>query len=242
MALRTPFVCYTLWIAYMGFLCWLWSTEWHAVCHDEWLKRTLQVIWYGINTDPIQVAVVMIIVSSWNRYQFIFLLINLSCDFRILINKSYLAFNPICMYCLVKVDGWTDIQKDLDKRPYSQWFTVIFIFLGHFIFTNLFIGIIIMVSIKLHVIILNKSIWSSNTCNLPTWETCKAKQNWVCFCRHFRSFWRRTWDSNVALFKKSSLWEQRNLTKICKTHFWNDHSTPRLQKKISHFRYCFYQD
>ena len=55
------------------------------------------------------------------------------------------------MYCLVKVDGWTDIQKDLDKRPYSQWFTVIFIFLGHFIFTNLFIGIIIMVSIKLYI-------------------------------------------------------------------------------------------
>ncbi|KAK2557512.1 Cation channel sperm-associated protein 3 [Acropora cervicornis] len=42
------------------------------------------------------------------------------------------------------VDGWTEIQKDLDKRPYSQWFTIIFIFLGHFIFMNLFIGIIIM--------------------------------------------------------------------------------------------------
>lgn len=54
------------------------------------------------------------------------------------------------MSFVVKVDGWTEIQKDLDKRPYSQWFTVIFIFLGHFIFTNLFIGIIIMVSIKLY--------------------------------------------------------------------------------------------
>ena len=54
------------------------------------------------------------------------------------------------MVCSIpKVDGWTEIQKDLDKRPYSQWFTVIFIFLGHFIFTNLFIGIIIMASIML---------------------------------------------------------------------------------------------
>ena len=54
------------------------------------------------------------------------------------------------MVCSIpKVDGWTEIQKDLDKRPYSQWFTVIFIFLGHFIFTNLFIGIIIMASLML---------------------------------------------------------------------------------------------
>ena len=46
----------------------------------------------------------------------------------------------------LQVDGWTEVQKDLNERPYSQWFTVIFIFLGHFIFTNLFVGIIIMVS------------------------------------------------------------------------------------------------
>ena len=49
-----------------------------------------------------------------------------------------------------QADGWTDIQKELDQKfSYSQWFTVIFIFLGHFIFTNLFIGIIIMVNIPL---------------------------------------------------------------------------------------------
>ncbi|KAK3724334.1 hypothetical protein QZH41_010852, partial [Actinostola sp. cb2023] len=50
----------------------------------------------------------------------------------------------LTLFTFVTVDGWTEIQKDLDKRPYSQWFTITFIFVGHFIFTNLFIGIIIM--------------------------------------------------------------------------------------------------
>lgn len=51
-----------------------------------------------------------------------------------------------------QADGWTDIQKRLAVNYRgSQWFTVVFIFLGHFIFTNLFIGIIIMV----------KSWWNS---------------------------------------------------------------------------------
>ena len=55
-----------------------------------------------------------------------------------------------------KVDGWTEIQQDLEKHAGSQWFTVIFIFLGHFIFTNLFIGIIIMAST---VLVLKKWIF-----------------------------------------------------------------------------------
>ncbi|KXJ20362.1 cation channel sperm-associated protein 3 [Exaiptasia diaphana] len=50
----------------------------------------------------------------------------------------------LTLFTFVTVDGWTDIQKGLEKRPYSQWFTITFIFVGHFIFTNLFIGIIIM--------------------------------------------------------------------------------------------------
>ncbi|XP_065061341.1 cation channel sperm-associated protein 3-like [Rhopilema esculentum] len=51
----------------------------------------------------------------------------------------------LTLFTFVTADGWTQIQKRLDaKFSYSQWFTVIFIFLGHFIFTNLFIGIIIM--------------------------------------------------------------------------------------------------
>eukprot|EP00794_Sanderia_malayensis_P016506 gene16505-18151_t len=51
----------------------------------------------------------------------------------------------LTLFTFVTADGWTQIQKRLDEKfSYSQWFTVIFIFLGHFIFTNLFIGIIIM--------------------------------------------------------------------------------------------------
>ena len=52
------------------------------------------------------------------------------------------------LFLLIKADGWTDIQRRLaENYPGSQWFTIAFIFLGHFIFTNLFIGIIIMVSV-----------------------------------------------------------------------------------------------
>ncbi|XP_067029424.1 cation channel sperm-associated protein 3-like isoform X2 [Acropora muricata] len=59
-------------------------------------------------------------------------------------NWGTLSTAMLTLFTFVTVDGWTEIQKDLDKRPYSQWFTIIFIFLGHFIFMNLFIGIIIM--------------------------------------------------------------------------------------------------
>lgn len=51
----------------------------------------------------------------------------------------------LTLFTFITADGWTDIQERLsEKYPGSQWFTVVFIFLGHFIFTNLFIGIIIM--------------------------------------------------------------------------------------------------
>ncbi|XP_046853933.1 cation channel sperm-associated protein 3-like [Xenia sp. Carnegie-2017] len=59
-------------------------------------------------------------------------------------NWSSLSAAMLSLFTYVTVDGWTDIQKGLDIRPYSQWFTISFIVLGHFIFTNLFIGIIIM--------------------------------------------------------------------------------------------------
>ena len=63
------------------------------------------------------------------------------------INKAIAPYKEINMNMkfFFQVDGWTDIQDNLNTRPYSQWFTISFIFLGHFIFTNLFIGIIIMV-------------------------------------------------------------------------------------------------
>ena len=45
----------------------------------------------------------------------------------------------------MQLDGWTDVQNDFDEQglPASRIFTMIFIFLGHFIFTNIFIGVII---------------------------------------------------------------------------------------------------
>jgi cation channel sperm-associated protein 3 len=46
-----------------------------------------------------------------------------------------------------QVDGWTDIQDRLDHLGYvvgGRIYTIVFIILGHFIFTNVFIGVIIM--------------------------------------------------------------------------------------------------
>ena len=48
----------------------------------------------------------------------------------------------------IQADGWTDLQNELLAHGFSgsEFFTIIFLFLGHFIFTNLFIGVVIMVS------------------------------------------------------------------------------------------------
>ncbi|CAD5117828.1 DgyrCDS6575 [Dimorphilus gyrociliatus] len=50
------------------------------------------------------------------------------------------------LFTYVSVDGWTDIQESMDKKGYkfSRLFTISFIFIGNFIFTNVFIGVIIM--------------------------------------------------------------------------------------------------
>lgn len=51
------------------------------------------------------------------------------------------------LWAFVTADGWTAFQNNLDARGFelSRLYTVLFIFIGHFIFTNLFIGIIIQV-------------------------------------------------------------------------------------------------
>jgi cation channel sperm-associated protein 3 len=54
------------------------------------------------------------------------------------------------MYSLMNyviTDGWMEIQVPLDEVSWwSRIFSIVFIFIGHFIFTNLFIGVIIQVS------------------------------------------------------------------------------------------------
>uniref|UniRef100_A0A2K6Q3F7 Cation channel sperm associated 3 n=1 Tax=Rhinopithecus roxellana TaxID=61622 RepID=A0A2K6Q3F7_RHIRO len=46
----------------------------------------------------------------------------------------------------IRVDGWTDLQKQLDNREFalSRAFTIIFILLASFIFLNMFVGVMIM--------------------------------------------------------------------------------------------------
>ena len=45
-----------------------------------------------------------------------------------------------------QVDGWTDLQDELDNKKFvtSRTFTIVFILLGFFVFFNMFIGVVIM--------------------------------------------------------------------------------------------------
>ncbi|XP_071195875.1 cation channel sperm-associated protein 3-like [Salvelinus alpinus] len=50
------------------------------------------------------------------------------------------------LFSLVTVDGWTDLQQNLDDlgMNYSRIFTIVFILIGYFVFFNMFIGVVIM--------------------------------------------------------------------------------------------------
>ncbi|KAI9140113.1 Ion transport protein-domain-containing protein [Paraphysoderma sedebokerense] len=52
------------------------------------------------------------------------------------------AFMSLLLY--VTASNWTDPQQSLTQRGFvgSEWFSVVFMFIGNFIFTNLFIGVI----------------------------------------------------------------------------------------------------
>ena len=52
----------------------------------------------------------------------------------------------LTLFVFVTADGWTKIQ-DRMTLPGSEWFTIVFIVLAHFIFFNLFIGLFIL---KIH--------------------------------------------------------------------------------------------
>ena len=60
--------------------------------------------------------------------------------------KVTTAMSALYYFLCSKADGWTDIQDRLDSRnmTYSRVYTIVFICMGHFIFSNVFIGVIIM--------------------------------------------------------------------------------------------------
>uniref|UniRef100_A0A8D0DVX7 Cation channel sperm associated 3 n=1 Tax=Salvator merianae TaxID=96440 RepID=A0A8D0DVX7_SALMN len=61
-------------------------------------------------------------------------------------NWGTLAAAFFTLFSLVTVDGWTDLQEELDNRKFysSRTFTIVFILLGFFVFFNMFIGVVIM--------------------------------------------------------------------------------------------------
>lgn len=59
---------------------------------------------------------------------------------------SSLGAGFMSLFVYVTADGWTDIQTELEEHGHagmSKLFSVCFLFVGHFIFMNLFIGVII---------------------------------------------------------------------------------------------------
>ena len=49
------------------------------------------------------------------------------------------------LFVYVTADGWSDLQAELDEGGHigSRLFSASFLFVGHFIFINLFIGVVI---------------------------------------------------------------------------------------------------
>ncbi|XP_037657520.1 cation channel sperm-associated protein 3 isoform X2 [Choloepus didactylus] len=60
-------------------------------------------------------------------------------------NWGSLAVAFFTLFSLAMVDGWTDLQEQLDKRDFalSRIFTILFILLASFIFLSMFVGVII---------------------------------------------------------------------------------------------------
>ncbi|XP_063521284.1 cation channel sperm-associated protein 3 isoform X2 [Pongo pygmaeus] len=61
-------------------------------------------------------------------------------------NWGNLAAAFFTLFSLATVDGWTDLQKQLDNREFalSRAFTIIFILFASFVFLNMFVGVMIM--------------------------------------------------------------------------------------------------
>ncbi|XP_021071553.1 cation channel sperm-associated protein 3 isoform X2 [Mus pahari] len=61
-------------------------------------------------------------------------------------NWGNLASAFFTLFSLATVDGWTNLQEELDKRKFtvSRAFTILFILLASFIFLNMFVGVMIM--------------------------------------------------------------------------------------------------
>nr|XP_023371953.1 cation channel sperm-associated protein 3 isoform X1 [Otolemur garnettii] len=60
-------------------------------------------------------------------------------------NWGNLAVAFFTLFSLATVDGWTDLQEQLDNRNFvlSRAFTILFILLATFIFLNMFVGVMI---------------------------------------------------------------------------------------------------
>ena len=52
--------------------------------------------------------------------------------------------SPFSLFVLVTAEGWPDIDTKLNSmQPWSKVYIICFLFIGHFVFSNLFVAVII---------------------------------------------------------------------------------------------------
>lgn len=107
-----------------------------AVSYVQGLKVILSALIKTLSNSVINVVIVTLLIM------FIFSIIANSLfpqeDWSSLSNSMWTLFRYICG------DEWPEIQKKIDNFSGSRLFTIVFVFIGNFIFANIFIGLIIM--------------------------------------------------------------------------------------------------
>uniref|UniRef100_H3A794 Cation channel sperm associated 3 n=1 Tax=Latimeria chalumnae TaxID=7897 RepID=H3A794_LATCH len=116
---------------------------------------TKMIVWYS-GTEALMTALVKTIKSVMYVLTLLFLLMYIFAimgyyyfgdpDTGAPMHWGNLGSAFFTLFSLVTVDGWTDIQEELDRLGFevSRTFTILFILLGYFLFFNMFIAVVIL--------------------------------------------------------------------------------------------------
>lgn len=101
------------------------------------LKVILSALIYTVTVSVANVTLVILIIM------FTFAIVGNSFLYES-VEWSNLAASMWTLFRYICCDEWPDLQKSVDHVPGSKYFTIFFVFIGNFIFANIFIGLIIM--------------------------------------------------------------------------------------------------
>jgi cation channel sperm-associated protein 3 len=101
------------------------------------LKVILSALIYTITVSVANVTLVILIIM------FTFAIVGNSFLYES-VEWNNLAASMWTLFRYICCDEWPDLQKSVDHISGSKYFTIFFVFIGNFIFANIFIGLIIM--------------------------------------------------------------------------------------------------